>query len=259
MNYQAVFWDWNGTLLDDTHANLAAVNISLQKRGMPPVTPEVHSEVFCFPVIEYYEKIGFDFTKISYDELAAEFMENYLAQKCDLRKNAKRTLEKLFLNSVKQYVLSACEKNILVDALTQYDLNCYFTDVIALDDIKANSKIEVGKRYLREHPIEGKLLMIGDTHHDIEVAKALGMDCILVESGNLSRRRMEETGVRIAENLFDVAEIVLGKRNAPKVDYMTPERAERRNFDISETTRRFSETYHDFYDDVKNTNKTEDW
>jgi len=259
MNYQAVFWDWNGTLLDDTPANLAAVNFSLQKRGLPPVSPERHSEIFCFPVEIYYEKLGFDFTKESYDEVAREFMENYLAQECSLRKNAKKTLEKLFLNSVKQYILSACEKNILMAALKKYGLDCFFTDVIALDNINARSKIEEGKKFLEKNRPEGKILMVGDTHHDMETAAALGMDFVLVESGNLSLKRMEETGARIARDIYDVTEIVLGKRDSARADYMTPEKAERRNFDISETNRRFSETYHDFYDDVKNTNKTEDW
>lgn len=259
MNYQAVFWDWNGTLLDDTAANIAAVNESLKKRGLPLLTPDVHAENFCFPIKDYYEKIGFDFTKDSYDDLAEEFTAFYLSQEYSLRKNAKKTLEKLFLNSVKQYVLSASEKNILVSAIKEYGLNCFFTDVIALDNLRAQSKIEAGRAYLEKHRPAGKILMVGDTHHDIETAQALGMDCVLVNSGNLSKRRLEETGVKVVDDMWEIVKIVLGDKKVKPRDYMTPEKAERRNFDISETTRRFSETYHDFYDDVKNTNKTEDW
>ena len=33
-----VLWDWNGTLLDDTAACLAALNAMLTRRGRPPIT-----------------------------------------------------------------------------------------------------------------------------------------------------------------------------------------------------------------------------
>lgn len=259
MNYQAVFWDWNGTILDDTRANIDAVNVSLAKRNLPSLTPEFHAEHFAFPIQNYYEAIGFDFTKESYADLADEFIKNYLAQEYGLRKNAKKTLEKLFLNSVKQYILSACEKNILLEALNKYGLNCFFTDIIALDNVHAISKIEAGKAFLAEHRPEGKILMVGDTHHDIEVANALGMDCVLVRSGNVSERRLQETGVKVLDDIYDVVDIVLGTKKGKRTDFLTPEKAERRSFDLKETNRRFSEKYHDFYDDVKNTNKTEDW
>lgn len=259
MNYQAVFWDWNGTLLDDTKANIDAVNISLLSRGLPRLTQEFHSEHFGFPIKEYYEKIGFDFTKDSYEELADEFIANYLAQEYGLRKNAKKTLEKLFLNSVEQYILSACEKTILANAIKEYGLGCFFTDIVALDNVHAVSKIEAGREYLKNHRPDGKILMVGDTYHDIEVATALGMDCVLVRSGNLSERRLRESGVRVVDDIFEITEIVLGSRNGKRTDFLTPEKAERRSFDLSETDRRFAERYHDFYDDVKNTNKTEDW
>ncbi len=259
MNYQAVFWDWNGTLLDDTMANINAVNISLANRGLPALTPERHAENFSFPIKDYYEKIGFDFSHDSYEELADEFTVNYLAQDYGLRANAKKTLEKLFLNDVKQFILSASEKKILSEALTKYGLNCFFREVIALDNVQAHSKVDAGRAYLEQNRPEGKILMVGDTHHDIEVARALGMDCVLVVSGNLSQRRLDECGVRVVNDIYEVVAIVLGDRKSKRTDYMTPEKAERRNFDLSETNRRFSETYHEHYNDVKNSRKTEDW
>ena len=33
-----IVWDWNGTLLDDNHANLAAANHVCEMFGVPPMT-----------------------------------------------------------------------------------------------------------------------------------------------------------------------------------------------------------------------------
>ena len=43
--------------------------------------------------------------------------------------------------------------------------------------------------------------MIGDTIHDLEVASALGVDCILVDIGHVSSKRLTETGVPVFNSL----------------------------------------------------------
>lgn len=259
MLYENVFWDWNGTLLDDTRASLNAINLTLAKRNMPRLDEKEYAENFRFPVKDYYLTLGFDFTDESYELLAEEFIENYLAQKSALRVGAKKTLEKLFLNSVNQYILSACERGILEKGLTDNGIRVFFKGVVALDDHRAVSKLEAGREFLSKNAVSGKSLMVGDTEHDAEVAAALGMDCVLIESGNNSRGRLERTGARIIDSLEELTCLVLGDRRTKPVDYMTPAKAERRSFDLSETTKRFKETYRSFYNDVKNTTATEDW
>lgn len=259
MNYDYVVWDWNGTLLDDMLAGYNAVSRSLAMRGLYVPDRDFYAENFGFPVRDYYKKLGFDFSVDSYEKLADEFFVNYYQEPIDLRKGAKKILEKLFLNSVPQYILSASDKKNLTEGLEKYGLKVFFRDVIALSGYEADSKIDAGKRFFAERGLQGKGVMVGDTVHDYETATELGLDCVLIESGNNSRRRLEETGARVIDDLTEVVEIVLGKRSPKPIDYPTPEKAERRSFDLSEATRSFGEKYHSYYNDVKNTTKTEDW
>ena len=171
MIYQYVVWDWNGTLLDDMQAAYDAVSISLRKRGMRVPDRKFYADNFSFPVREYYKKLGFDFAVDSYEDLAVEFFENYVKIKTDLRLHAKKVLEKLFLNSVKQYILSASEKQMLLDGLQTHKVAVYFNEVIALSNTEADSKIAAGKAFFAAHRPEGKGIMIGDTVHDAETAK----------------------------------------------------------------------------------------
>lgn len=259
IKYDYVVWDWNGTLLDDMHAGYVAVSESLKKRGLFVPDEAFYAENFGFPVRDYYKKLGFDFAVDSYEKLADEFFVQYKAQTVDLRNGAKKILEKLFLNSVPQYILSASDKKNLEEGLQKFGLKVFFRDVIALSGVEADSKIAAGKAFFERSGLRGKGLMVGDTVHDYETAQELALDCILIESGNNSRRRLEETGAKVIDDLSEVAEIVLGKRETKKIDYPTPEKAERRSFDLSEATKTFGDNYHAYYNDVKNTNKTEDW
>ena len=72
-----VFFDFNGTLIDDIDLTLDIENKLLVQRGLNAVTKEFYLDNFCFPVINYYKKSGFDLTKINFSELNAEFMNEY--------------------------------------------------------------------------------------------------------------------------------------------------------------------------------------
>ena len=60
--YQTVVWDFNGTLLDDLGIGIASINALLARRGMPLVeSHDAYHRIFCFPIREYYRRLGFEF------------------------------------------------------------------------------------------------------------------------------------------------------------------------------------------------------
>ena len=81
MKYTDVIWDYNGTIIDDVAAGIASVNKLLSDRGMKTIgsTGEYRS-VFTFPVIDYYKKLGFDFEKESYSDVAVEWVKEYTSR-----------------------------------------------------------------------------------------------------------------------------------------------------------------------------------
>ena len=52
------------------------------------------------------------------------------------------------------------------------------------------------------------ILLIGDTIHDLEVASALDVDCVLVDIGHVSSKRLKETGVPILRSLASVSNFI---------------------------------------------------
>ncbi|MFN7134148.1 MAG: HAD family hydrolase [Myxococcales bacterium] len=46
-----------------------------------------------------------------------------------------------------------------------------------------------------------RTLLVGDTDHDAEVAEALGVRCLRIDSGHQKRARLEKSGAEIVDRI----------------------------------------------------------
>ncbi|MDD6313097.1 MAG: HAD hydrolase-like protein [Firmicutes bacterium] len=201
MDYTHILWDFNGTILDDVSVGINAINVLLKRRKMPIISSqEEYRAKFCFPVIDYYRKLGFDLQKERFEDISVEWVKEYkhfLAQ-AGLRNGVKKALETIQNSGKKQLILSATERKMLKTQLKSLKIESYFDDILALDDIYAAGKTELAKNWLeREKP--GKAIIIGDTDHDYETAKALSVDCLLIAGGHQSKQGL----MSLCPNTFD--------------------------------------------------------
>ena len=93
-----IFWDWNGTLMDDVDFTHSCLNWMLETHGYPQrYDLAAYRELFGFPIEDYYRCAGFDFARHPYPELAARFMEHYNAgvPGCAVTAHAVDTLQTL--------------------------------------------------------------------------------------------------------------------------------------------------------------------
>lgn len=202
--YAVILWDWNGTLLDDADYGLAIINGMLKRRGLRVPDREEHGRLFDFPVIRYYERLGFDFQKEPFEDLSHEFIDAYFAdvRSCGLRPGSERLLGDLQEAGYRQMILSASRQDYLDDLVEWYGLSRFFEELLGIDTVHAPGKGNRGCDWLRESGIDpARVLLIGDTVHDAEVAGKMGIDCWLVPGGHHPRSRLAETGRPCLENL----------------------------------------------------------
>ncbi len=243
-----VFWDWNGTLLDDAAYEVDCINTLLERRNMPKIDLKRYYEVFGFPVIDFYKRLGFDFEKESFDDVAVEYTDRYNNGGVDdvpFRKGVSEALAVYKDKGLKQVLLSASEKKILTHGIALRKVENYFCDVLALDNIYAESKTGIALEYLKNNPDSKQGILIGDTEHDYFVAQTLGIDCVLVRGGHASGEALLSTGAPVVNEVNETYRYVLQTGRGF---------CRERVCDVSFTSR-----YKAFYDDLKNTNKTEDW
>lgn len=205
--YRHIIWDWNGTLLDDAWFCVEIMNGVLERRSMSLLTLQRYQEVFDFPVIDYYRRLGFDFDEEPFEVLGTEFIVEYEKRRheLNLQPQARETLQAVLQLDLTQSILSAYKQETL-DELTEYiGVRDYFTGVIGLDNHYAHSKTENGKMWMEEmHYSAHEVLMVGDTVHDHEVAQAMGADCVLIPSNHHTEEKLSACGVPVLESLRDV-------------------------------------------------------
>lgn len=201
---QHVVWDWNGTLIDDAWLCLEVMNEVLARRGLPLLTPERYASIFRFPVRAYYAELGFDFAADPFEVVGTEFIGRYHERdhECALRPGARSLLEALSDTGVSQWVLSASRRAGLRHQAARLEVDQFFAELMGLDDHYAAGKVELGRDWLaRSGAPPDRVVLVGDTDHDAEVARELGIRCILVPSGHQSRDRLEGTGAPVVASL----------------------------------------------------------
>jgi len=208
--YRGIIWDWNGTLLDDTHLAVASMNNMLGRRGLPFLSVGRYKELFTFPVKEYYREVGFDFDLEPFEVPAMEFIDQYNREvwDCSLHAEAITVLNHFRDRGMDQYILSAMQQETLGQCMEFYGIGHFFGHVSGLGDHYAHSKLEAGKVLLAKlpHP-PADLLLIGDTLHDFEVAAELGIACLLTANGHQSHDRLKSAGVSVIGDLAQLMDL----------------------------------------------------
>lgn len=205
--YTHLIWDFNGTLFDDVDAGIESANLLLEHHGLPLIrSREQYRALFGFPIIDYYRRLGFDFEKTPYPTLAAEWVPYYLScsAKSKLYADAIATVSAVRAQGIAQLVLSATEQSMLKKQIEELGLSPYLEEILGLDNIHAYSKEEIGICWRTRHP-DARVLFVGDTDHDAQVAAAIGADCILVASGHQSRETLQKLHpLAVLNNLSEI-------------------------------------------------------
>ena len=207
-----IIWDWNGTLLDDVGICVSCMNEVLSKRNITQLNAEHYRSIFTFPVKEYYQKAGFDFSKEDFEKPAMEFISLYYQAlpKANLFSCIENVLTSFQKKGLRQLVLSAMEHDNLVSSLKCKGIFEFFSKVTGMTNHYAHSKLEIGQALLAGESSFNKeeMLLIGDTLHDLEVAEKLGIDCVLVAQGHQSKERLLKETQLVFDKLKDVVELL---------------------------------------------------
>lgn len=202
-----IFWDWNGTLLNDSQICIDAMNRMRKKYQYKPIDRSIYEKTFDFPVENYYRNIGWDFQKHPFRDIGVEFMGYYENDiyKATIQKGAKNVIDKLRDQGKQQFLISAMENDLLHKLTAHYGVKSWFEQVQGIEDHYGNGKAHLFEKLIKEHNLNPEnILMMGDTLHDAEIAADLGVDCILLYSRHQSIQRLKQSGFPVIESYEDL-------------------------------------------------------
>lgn len=208
-----IIWDWNGTLLDDTSLCVEVLNDLLTGRGMLPITEAVYRQKFGFPVVEFYNWLGFETGEEHFQKLSRQFMARYEArwlEECALHPETAQVLSYLIDRGLTHSVLSAAKQEALDIGIEHFGIRHHFTGLMGADNIYAKGKVEQGQHWIKQLPWgPDEIVLIGDTLHDFEVSAAIGTRCILLDHGHHTSERLAESGVPVVSSFNEIVELVI--------------------------------------------------
>ena len=205
-----VIWDFNGTILDDLKISIESADELLTRYDLPIIGDvEKYYSVFGFPIIGYYERVGFDFTKYDFSVLANEWVDIYLSKVpyATLRDGIIETVDKLNSLGIKQTILSMSEENMLRSQIESFGITDKFDEIYGLNDIYATSKLELARYWRSTHQGEN-VIYVGDTEHDAESAEIIGAKLLMITGGHQSYETLKALGKPIITAPSEIFEYI---------------------------------------------------
>jgi len=220
MRYKHIFWDFNGTIIDDVHNALACVNDMLLRKGMKTINLTEYYDYVETPIVNFYYRI-LPPEEVNFSEISKDYHADYARhmEETTLADGAKELLCELKETGAHQYIITSNFIGETLDLTKKFGVFDFFEEILGADNTLAESKIQRAKAFFDSKGIEGNdAILIGDTLHDLETANALGIDCVLVAYGHQGRKLLEEHNAYTVENLAEVRDIIFDKRT---VDFHT--------------------------------------
>ena len=204
--FKNIVWDWNGTLLDDLHLNYQINADMMAERGLNPHSVDDHRQHFNFPVSDFLQFLGFDLEAECYKKLSAEHHIRYMDQvhqSCRLFDGTESLLGQLKSEQKNMAILSLAEQGHLSDAVSSHNIQAYFDFIYGALNTDCHSKIERAGQLLEESGFDPEeTVMVGDTLHDAEVAKATGMTALLIGDGHQCPSRFTSAGAFVLNSRY---------------------------------------------------------
>lgn len=215
MRYNAVIFDFDGTICDTGEGILKSAQYALEAFGYE-VPDYKELTYFIGPplLVTFQEKFGAD--PATADELVKKYRERYtnigILESC-LYDRIKELLVSLKKENIKLGIASSKPQDYVEALLDHFGIKSFF-DVICGVSFTADceSKANIISRCVKELEIPGnEILMAGDKSYDIEGAKANLIDSAGVLWGYGSRIEFARSGAKfIAEKPEDIYSIALG-------------------------------------------------
>lgn len=211
MKYDYLVLDFNGTIIDDVDLCLNILNHLLEERNYKKVSLEEYKHIFTFPIKKYYINAGFDLEKYSFTSISNEFISLYqkASLNCKLYEGINELIDKCNNNRIKVVLLSASQIDNLKEQTDHFGLSEKFEAILGTSTIEAASKVESGKNYFKDKQ-DKKILFVGDTTHDAEVASAIGADALLITHGHQARDILLKANPLKVIDSFKEVEDILG-------------------------------------------------
>lgn len=208
-----LIWDWNGTLFDDLHIVVDAVNASLLAIGASvQIDEDGYRDHYRRPVRGFYDAmLRRPVTDSEWATINTRFHDVYQESLhlAGPSHDAHMAADEVTRRNYTQSILSMWTHELLLEAVERHGLAHNMVAVRGADAAGGDPKAELLRRHLEEigPSATGKVVIVGDTFDDAVAATEVGVEAVFYDGGSHHRPELEATGTPVADSLLDAIEI----------------------------------------------------
>ena len=186
MRYSLIVFDWDGTLLDSAGGIAESIQEAARDLGLPVPETQAASHVIGLGLHDSLRMAVPTLPQDKYQEFAEAYRRHFLARQgaMTLFPGVRELLQALLQGGHRIAVATGKSRRGLDHALESTALRRYFAATRCADETDPKPHPAMLLELMQQLAIEpGRALMVGDTSHDLEMARSAGVDAVAVAYG----------------------------------------------------------------------------
>ncbi|MEB3368458.1 HAD family hydrolase [Saccharopolyspora mangrovi] len=208
-----IVWDWNGTLLDDNHAVVSAVNSVCTLFDREHIDIDEWRAIYSRPLRACYEQLlRREITEDDWARVDELYHVAYreLLDSCGMAEGVPHVLQDWAHAGGSQSLLSMWFHDELVELVTARGLRELFDRMDGLrTSVGGGSKDEHLRAHLKVQELDpAEVVLIGDVLDDARAAEQAGARCVLVTTGVMDRAKLEKSGHPVVDSIPEAIKLI---------------------------------------------------
>jgi phosphoglycolate phosphatase len=184
--YDLIVFDWDGTVMDSTAIIAGSIQAACRDMNLTVPTDEAARYVIGMGLVEALRHAVPDATESMYEPLSARYRYHFLSQDAaiPLFDGARETIVELHESGYWLAVATGKNRNGLNRVLASSDMGQYFHATRTADQTFSKPHPAMLLEIMEELGLTAdRVLMVGDTTHDLQMAINAGVDAVGVTHG----------------------------------------------------------------------------
>jgi phosphoglycolate phosphatase len=184
--YDLIVFDWDGTVMDSTAIIAGSIQAACRDMNLPVPSDEVANYVIGMGLVDALRHAVPDATESMYEPLALRYRHHFLAQDASipLFEGARETIIELHEGGYSLAVATGKNRNGLNRVLASTEMGKYFHATRTADQTFSKPHPAMLLEIMDELGVSAeRVLMVGDTTHDLQMAINAGVDAVGVTHG----------------------------------------------------------------------------
>jgi len=205
---EAVIFDWSGVVKDSNTNHHWVVNNILEKYGAKKISLDELKETWVQPYMEFYNKF---LPTLSLEQQKSDYIEMLHKDNCPKSRGFPEMPELIKLLKEKGIylaILSGDPTQLIEKEIEDYGLRNIFDEI----NSDVHDKVEILDKILKSNNFDPKnVYFIGDTNHEIETGKIVGIKTIATTWGLFTEKRLSQYNPDfIVRNTKELKNVLLG-------------------------------------------------